>query len=122
LRLLLDEHYSPKIAEMLRDRGHDVVSVKERDDLRGLGDRELWSRASDEGRVLVTENVSDFMPLVHEAATAGEHHAGIAFTSPRSMPRGTETTGLFVERLEAFLVDRPRDDAPADQVHWVGSG
>jgi hypothetical protein len=121
VRLQLDEHYSPKIAIELRKRGHDVVSVTERDDLRGLGDRELWSFASAEGRVLMTENVADFMPLVREAAAQAERHFGVVFTSPRSLPRGPRTIGVYIERLERFLRDRPADDALADQVQWLGS-
>jgi hypothetical protein len=119
VRLLLDEHYSPKIAEELRERGHDVASVKERDDLRGLGDRELWSRASAEGRALLTENVADFMPLVREAAGEGEPHFGIVFTSPRSLPRAAGTIGRYVESLDTFLRERHAGDALAEQVHWL---
>jgi hypothetical protein len=121
VRLLLDEHYSPKIASELREGGDDVASVTERDDLRGLGDRELWSFASAEGRGLMTENVADFMPLVREAAAQAERHFGVVFTSPRSLPRGPRTIGVYIERLERFLCDRPADDALADQVQWLGS-
>ena len=119
MRLLLDEHYSPKIAERLRERGHDVVCVKDRDDLRGLSDRELWDRASAEQRALLTENVADFMALVKEAAASAARHFGVVFTSPRSLPRGRKTIGLYVETLEGFLGERGADDALADRVHWL---
>jgi nucleoside-diphosphate-sugar epimerase len=119
LRLLLDEHYSPKIAERLRERGHDVVCVKDRDDLRGLSDRELWDRASAEQRALLTENVADFMALVKEAAASAARHFGVVFTSPRSLPRGRKTIGLYVETLDGFLGERGADDALADRVHWL---
>jgi predicted nuclease of predicted toxin-antitoxin system len=119
LRLLLDEHYSPKIAEALRERGHDVASVKERDDLRGLSDREVWAGASGERRALVTENVADFMPLVHEATAAGERYPGIVFTSARSLPRDRGSIGLYVETLDAFLAEHRADEALADRVHWL---
>ena len=121
MRLLLDEHYSPKIAAELRKRRHDVVSATERDDLRGLSDRELWKLASVEGRALMTENVADFMPLVREAAAEGERHFGVVFTSPSSLPRGPRTIGAYVKRLGSFLRDHPADDALADQVHWLGA-
>jgi hypothetical protein len=121
VRLLLDEHYSPRIAAELRKHGHDVVSAKERNDLRGLGDRELWKVASVEGRALVTENVADFMPLVREVWAEGADHLGVVFTSPRSLPRGAGTIGRYVKRLDAFLRDRPADDALANQVWWLGS-
>jgi hypothetical protein len=120
VRLLLDEHYSPRIAEQLRNAGYDVASVKERDDLRGLDDRELWLRAAAEGRALVTENVADFMPLVREAAAQGDRHWGVVFTSARSMPRAIGTIGLHVKILDAFLRERPAEDALLDQVHWLG--
>ena len=120
MKLLLDEHYSPTIAEELRKAGHDVASVQERDDLRGLDDRELWGRASAERRALMTENVADFMPLVREAAAQGDRHLGVVFTSPASMPRGVGTIGLYVDVLDAFLREHPGEDALLDQVAWLG--
>lgn len=120
MKLLLDELYSPTIAEELRKAGHDVVSVQESDDLRGLDDRELWVRASAEGRALVTENVADFAPLVREAAAQGDRHLGVVFTSTRSMPRGVGTIGLYVDVLDAFLREHPGEEALLDQVAWLG--
>ena len=38
MRLLLDEHLSPEIAASLRSRGHDVVAVSERGELRTAKD------------------------------------------------------------------------------------
>ena len=119
MKLLLDEHYSPTIAEQLRERGHNVDAVQERSDLRGLGDRELWARALAEGRALMTENVADVMPLVRESAAGGDRHFGVVFTSPRSMPRGAGTIGLFVDELDRFLRDRPMDEALLNLVHWL---
>jgi len=119
VRLLLDEHYSPEIAEELRTRGHDAVSVKERDDLRGVGDRELWHRAVVEGRVLVTENVADFMPLVREALAGGDPVVGVVFTSPRSLPRSRATIGAYVVQLDRLLQQRSADVALPGGVHWL---
>jgi hypothetical protein len=61
------------------------------------------------------------MPLVHEAAAAGERHSGIVFTSPRSLPRGKETIGRYVDTLAGFLAERPAEHALADQVFWLGT-
>jgi hypothetical protein len=119
VKLLLDEHYSPQIAEQLRRRGHDVVAVAERDDLRGATDRALWDRAAGEGRGLVTENVADVMPLVRAASAAGESFAGGVFTSSRSLPRSRQTIGTYVELLDRLLRERPADDALAGQVLWL---
>jgi hypothetical protein len=35
------------------------------------------------------------------------------------MPRGRETTGRYVERLDEFLREHPADDALADRVDWL---
>ena len=119
MRLLLDQHYSPRIATELRNSGHDVASVEEDPHLRDRGDREVWSHAIAEQRVLLTENVRHFAPLIRESAVAGESHFGVVFTSPRSMPRRAGTFGLYVERLDAFLREHPADDALADQIAWL---
>ncbi len=43
MKLLLDEMWSPAIAAALRERGHDVVAVAERSDLRGKPDDVIFS-------------------------------------------------------------------------------
>ena len=56
---MLDEMHAPAIAAALRERGHDVVAVAERLDLRAMTDEELFAWAGHESRRLVTENVED---------------------------------------------------------------
>lgn len=119
MSLLLDEHYSPAIAEQLRQGGHDVVSVDARDDLRACSDAELFAVARAERRALVTNNVVDFAPLVREAAIQSEAHYGVVFTSDRSLPRAKRTIGRFVELLEELLAARPAEDAMVDEVVWL---
>lgn len=122
MRLLLDQHYSPTIARELRNRGHDVASVEEDPHLRDRGDREVWRHALAEQRAVLTEDVRDFTLLIRECAVAGESHFGVVFTSPRSMPRGARTFGLYVDRLDAFLREHAADDALADQMRWLTAG
>jgi hypothetical protein len=119
VRLCLDEHYATQIANALRERGHQVTAVQERPELRGIRDRELLAFMQVEGCALLTENVSDFMPFVHELAARAEDHWGFVFTSPVSMPRGTGTIGLFVDALDRLLTERPADDALMNQVWWL---
>jgi len=119
VRVLLDQHYSPTIAQQLRDRGHDVVLVEEDSALRGRADREVWTYAIAERRAVLTEDVSHFVALVREWLLAGERHFGVILTTPRSMPRSRGTIGAFVEKLDLLLKERPADDALADQVHWL---
>ena len=106
MRLLLDEMYPPAVAEQLRARGHDVVSVHEAGHrrLEGAPDEELFVAALAEGRALVTENVPDFRRLEAAALARGEPHAVLVFTSNRQFPRGApSTTGRLVEALHRLL-------------------
>ena len=119
MRLCLDEHYSVRIAEELRGRGRDVVAVKERSDLIALSDGELWAVMQAERRALLTENVADFVPLVQQSIAAGEDHWGLVFSSPRSLPRGSATSGLFAERLDELLQRHPGDNDFRNGVHWL---
>jgi hypothetical protein len=109
VRLLLDEMYSPVVAERLRARGHDVVSVHDPDyrRLEGAPDEEIFAAALGESRALVTENVPDFRRLEASALARGEAHAALIFTSNRQFPRGAPgTTGHPVEALHALLTER----------------
>lgn len=119
MRLVLDQHYSPTIAQRLRDRGHDVVSVEEDPALRGRADREVWTYAIAERRAVLTEDVGHFVAFVREWLLAGERHCGVILTTPKSMPRGRRTIGVFIDKLDALLNERPAEDALVDQVHWL---
>ena len=83
MKLLLDTHHSPRAAERLRDEGYDVTAAAEDRLLATLSDEELLREAARDGRALVTENARDFDRIVRSWAAAGEHHAGVVFTSPR---------------------------------------
>ena len=119
MRLLLDEHYSREIAAQLRERGHDVTAVKEDAALEGLDDEPLLNVARDQGRALLTNDVSDFATLTREWAGRGESHAGVVYTSDDSMPRSRNTVGLYVERLAKLLDEHPEDEAFRDRTGWL---
>ena len=119
MRLLLDEHYSPKIARQLRRRGHDVVAVTERPDLVGLADNELLERMASENRVILSENAVDFIFLTGKAALTGQKYAGVMLTSPKSMPRRKQTIGLFVRVLDELLTKHPQEDTCHNEVRWL---
>lgn len=111
MRLLLDEHYHPVIAEELRRRGFDVIAVAEtgfvaRGGLRGLLDQPLLRRAMAEDRVLVTENVRDFVPIHRALLSRGETHAGIIVTSSRRYSRHHDVLGRLILTLAALMEER----------------
>ena len=66
--LLLDEMFSDDIAQQLRAKGHDVLSVVADPALVGLPDDQVLAYATTEGRTLVTANIKDLSPWT--AATA----------------------------------------------------
>lgn len=120
MRLLLDEQYSPEIAEQLRHRGYDVVAVKGSRELEGMEDEALLRSAAEQGRALLTNNVSDFAPLSPEWVSRGEHHMGLVFTSDESMPRSRKTIGLYIEKLSELLDANPEEDALRGRAAWLG--
>lgn len=119
MRLLLDEHYSPRIALELRRRGHDVVAAQERPELRGLDDHALFALMAAEHRAIVTEDAADFLPILHAATVRGTDTFGVLFTSPRQFPRTSRAIGRLVAALDTFLTTRPANDALRGQSWWL---
>jgi hypothetical protein len=114
LKLLLDEMYPAFIAEKLRERGHAVVSVHDSPG-GGTSDEDVFAFAQDEGRAVVTENVSDYRPLAEGALAAGEHHAGVVFTTDKRWPRSEP--GALITALDELLNSTPGD--PMDVEFWL---
>jgi hypothetical protein len=119
LRLCLDELYSQSIAENLRERGHDVISVHERPDLEGLKDAQLFPLLTDERRAIVTENWPEYQEEMRAAARSGRDHYGVLFTSRARMPRSRETIGLYIRVLDDFLQRHPDEDALLNSYRWL---
>lgn len=121
MRLLLDEMYSPRIAERLRELGHDVVSAKERDDLASHSDDVLFEAMRVEGRAILTNNVGDFMQLVRSVVSNGSYHSGVVLTSDRSLPRRRDDIQTYVDLLHELLCAHPGEDALRNDVRWLRS-
>ncbi|MGH3040566.1 MAG: DUF5615 family PIN-like protein [Gaiellaceae bacterium] len=105
MKLLLDEMYAATVAEELRARGHDVVSVHDPDfrQLEGAPDEDVLAVPIAEGRALVTENVPDFRRLEAGALARGESTPGLVFTTNQQFPRGDPSTiGQLVLALDAL--------------------
>jgi excisionase family DNA binding protein len=105
LRLLLDEHYTYKIAEELRRRGIEAVAIQhERPELAGQDDTFILRTATTERRVVVTNNVRDYAPLVEDFGLHGETHFGVIFTDDVTFPRTHAGIGMIVRALAAFVL------------------
>ena len=109
MKLLLDEHLSPDIARQLRNRGHDVIAVGERTDLRGRSDRVHFASLPDEQRAIVTRDLGDFRPLLAEALRRGTRTYGLVCV-PARFPLNRHGTGRLVVALDALLTAHPGVD------------
>lgn len=119
MKLLIDEHYSPSVAEQLRARGHDAVAVQEELDLRGMLDSDLFGEAQRRNCALLTENAADYTLL--DAEYRGRHlaHWGLVFTSNRTFPRGkANTVGALVKALDELL-RQAESGGPSSMVIWL---
>lgn len=114
MKLLLDEMWSPAVAEALRQRGHDAEAVAARPDLRGASDETLFAVGLAEGRAIVTENVKDFCVL---ATTAVRAHPPLILTSSKAWPRAdhNRTIGRLVKALDALLTANDEIEGK----HWL---
>ena len=102
--------YAPVVAEQLRARGHDVVSVHDpgHQRLEGEPDEEVFAVAVSEGRAVVTEDVAGFRQLETEALARGEQPPGLIFTTNRQFPRGDPATiGRLVRSLSVLFDQQP---------------
>lgn len=99
ISLYLDENLAPVIANQLRRRGIDAVSVR---DLQLLGDIDInhLHRATEMQRDLVTSD-ADFLNLAAE----GIGHCGIVYARQRKL-----SVGDWVESLELFCHAYTMDD------------
>jgi uncharacterized protein with PIN domain len=79
IKFYMDEHVAKAVTEGLRRRGVDVVTVQELG-LQAAEDQQHLQRATQEGRVVVTQD-TDFLRL----HAAGVSHRGIVYT-PQQTP------------------------------------
>jgi predicted nuclease of predicted toxin-antitoxin system len=123
MRLLLDELCPPGIAEALRGRGHDVVSLHDPSHrhLRGRPDREVLVAAANERRAVVTDDARHFLPIHRDLLAVGRTQHGLVCCSNRSFPR--HRADVFVRAMVRALdelLTASGDEPPAGHVVWLG--
>jgi predicted nuclease of predicted toxin-antitoxin system len=101
--LLLDEMFSDTIAQHLRTKGHDVVSVVAQPALVALPDDQILAFATTEGRALVTANIKDFVPLDGRYRAAGQTHPGLILVSTKTFPQDRGFTTAIRAALDTLL-------------------
>ena len=117
MKALLDEQLSPQIAVILREEGHDVNAVAERDDLVGYSDRMVLEAAAAEDRAVVTNNVKDFRPLAAEWLAQGRTHPGLILL-PSARTGTRSAVPALAEAIGSIL--RAHPDGLRGSERWVG--
>jgi hypothetical protein len=116
MRLILDEHHSPKVATQLAKAGFDVVAAGSQAHTRNITDAELLEAATADDRVVVTENIADFVLLATQWAADGRRHPGVLLTHPDKFKRSKSSyPGSLMRALKAFLEGPP---PPGDSWVW----
>lgn len=122
MKLLLDEHYSPAIAEQLTKRRHDVIAAVDVSELKGLEDAEILAWAVARRRALVSENATDLIELHRLYLSRGDMHYGIVLTSARRFPRSRAGIGRLVRALHDLLEQSPTEGALRADLRWLREG
>jgi hypothetical protein len=116
VKLALDHHYSPRIAENLRERGHDAVAAIEAG-WQAEDDEPLLMLCAGDERALLTNNVADFAVIGRRWHTEGRTHPGLIFSSDASLPRTRDNIGRYVDIIDALMRDNSGADAFVDRTH-----
>ncbi len=102
MRFLVDENLPGDVASVLQDLGHDVLDVAASPH-RGAPDSEIWRRAIDERRILVTRDLGFPVPR------ASTRPPGVIVVRPPLGARLGAIVRLFKEAMAsinpASLVD-----------------
>ena len=120
MRALLDRPIAAVVAERLRGMGTDALSAADDPALAALGDAELFAHAGLVGRVLVSQNVGDHLPLAEREARRGAGaHPGLIVVSPVRYPRSPLVIDRLVRDLDAVLSGHDPRELSRRAVHWL---
>lgn len=124
MKVLLDEMWSPTIAIQLRQRDHDVVAIAEPSQASryaGISDDEVFAKAQEDGRAIVTDNISDYEQARTDWESRGQPHQGViyALNPPFDRNRGDAVIGQVVRALDHFLASAEARAQPLDRVHYL---
>ena len=108
--MYLDENVDVLVAAMLRGRGFDVATTRERHSI-GASDPDQLAFAVAEARCLVTHNRDDFVLLHTQYVNNNQPHMGIIVAAMRR-------PGEIADRI-AHLLDTYTADEIAGQLFYV---
>src|SRR5688572_30353946 len=103
MRLLLDAHVSPAVADGLIPNGIDAIALRDwqRGNYRHAADDQSLEAAVIDERVLVTFDARTIQPLVKEWAETGRHHAGVVVVDEKTIAQ--HDVGGLTRALRALV-------------------
>ena len=115
MKFLVDEMYGERVAELLRERGHDAVHVRSIG-LGGASDADVLARAVEEGWTVVSENAADFVPLLDQRQSAGVSMTPVlvALTAGRGV--GGALHARLVADIDSWAAG---NEDPYTHTHWL---
>lgn len=113
MRLLLDEMYPPALAAALTAAGMNAVTILELG-LAGTPDPDVFAYAVTDDRVLLTENVGDFVAIAAQHSTTGAHHPGLVIALSNRFSRRRAGYGRLIAAIEAH-----REDVLTDRITYL---
>jgi predicted nuclease of predicted toxin-antitoxin system len=124
VRLLLDEMWTPTIALQRRKRDLDVIAITESahaSRYAGISDDEVFARAQEDGRTVVTDNIADFEQARRDHESQGRVHHGLlyALNPPFNRHRGERVIGQMVNALAHFLASPDATQEPFNRAHYL---
>ncbi|HEV2368817.1 MAG TPA: DUF5615 family PIN-like protein [Acidimicrobiales bacterium] len=108
MTILLDEMYPAALARALTAEAVEAVTARELG-VAGSSDFDLLEAAAREGRVLLTENASDFARLAGERLAAGGHHPGVLIALSSRFSRRPTGIPVIVAAVKALGGEDLRD-------------
>jgi hypothetical protein len=124
VRLILDEMWTPAIALELRKRGLDVIAITEPANAgryAGISDDQVFARAQEDGRAVVTDNIADYEQVRRGWANSRRAHHGLiyALDPPFNRHRGEGVIGQMVNALVHFLSSPDAAREPFNRAHYL---
>jgi signal transduction histidine kinase len=113
-----------RIAFALRKRGFDVIAITEpahASRYAGIGDDEVFARAQQDGRAVVTDNIADYEQARRDWEARGQAHHGLiyALSPPFNRHQGERVIGQMVSALAHFLRTPEAADKPFNRAHYL---
>ena len=116
--------WTPAIAVELRKRGFNAIAIGETQHASRyarIADDDVFARAQEDGRTIVTDNVPDYEQVRRDwEARGGSHHGVIyALDPPFNRYRGEAVAGQMVLALDRFLTLASQQADPIAHVYFL---